>query len=196
MQMSLIIEFSSFEYPNHQGLGCNTINVNDTTNYIAFMKELRAHPVGQKLVLTSAVSLAPFDDASGSPSTSLPGFAESHDYITIMNYDVWGPWSSSVGTNGPLNDTCSPPPQQQGSAVWSVAKWTQAGIPLNKILLGLPTYGRGYTVKKSDAFVNGSTTELAAYPPFDSSRRPNGDKWDDPAGAVDECGVTNPAGSE
>ncbi|KAK1222182.1 hypothetical protein PQX77_014980 [Marasmius sp. AFHP31] len=184
-----------WEYPNRQGLGCNIINANDTSNYILFLEELRAHPIGQKLILSSAVSLGPFNDASGNPSTDLTAFGKPLDFVSIMNYDVWGGWSTAVGPNGPLNDTCATPANQQGSGVWAVSKWSQAGIPINKLVLGLPAYGRGYSVKKADAYKNGSATELAEYPPFNATNRPNGDRWDDPAGEVDACGVTNPAGS-
>ncbi|KAF9268382.1 endochitinase [Marasmius fiardii PR-910] len=183
-----------WEYPNRQGLGCNTINANDTANFILFLEELRCHPVGKDLIITSAVSITPYNDASGNPSSDLSRYAATQDFITIMNYDVWGPWSASVGPNGPLDDSCAAPANQQGSAVRSVAQWTAAGVPLNKLLLGLPAYGHGFTVNVADAFKNGSTTELAEYPPFNASNRPNGDQWDDPAGAVDACGVVNPAG--
>ncbi|KAF9268383.1 glycoside hydrolase family 18 protein [Marasmius fiardii PR-910] len=183
-----------WEFPNLQALGCNVINANDTANYILFLEELRSHPVGKDLIITSAVSMKPFNDASGNPSSDLSRFAATQDFITIMNYDIWGHWSASVGPTAALNDSCAAPANQQGSAVSSVAKWTAAGVPLNKLLLGLPTYGQGFTVKVVDAFKNGSTTELAEYPPFSPSNRPNGDQWDGVAGAVDVCGVVNPAG--
>ncbi|KAL0578488.1 hypothetical protein V5O48_003481 [Marasmius crinis-equi] len=184
-----------WEYPNRQGLGCNTISPNDTSNFISFLEELREHPVGKNLTLSAAVSIQPLNNASGLPSKDLSRFGKVLDHIAIMNYDVWGGWSTAVGPNGPLNDTCAAPANQQGSAVWSVAKWTAAGVPISKLVLGLPAYGRGFSVNITDAFVNGSDSKLAEYPAFNANNRPNGDRWDDPAGLVDACGVTNPAGS-
>ncbi|KIK75293.1 glycoside hydrolase family 18 protein [Paxillus rubicundulus Ve08.2h10] len=61
-------------------------------------------------------------------------------------------------------------------------------MPLNKIVLGVAAYGHSFRVSPSDAFVNGSKTELAAYPKFNASNRPLGDAWDDVAG-LDVCGV-------
>jgi len=67
-------------------------------------------------------------------------------------------------------------------------------MPLHQIVLGVAAYGHSFKVKKADAFVKGSTTQLAAYPAFDASDPPIGDSWDDGAG-VDECGnPTAPGG--
>ncbi|KAH0828078.1 glycoside hydrolase superfamily [Lanmaoa asiatica] len=177
-----------WEYPNHQGIGCNTISATDTQNFLSFLRELRANSVGAKLTLSAATSITPFRDVSGNPSTNVFGFADVLDYIAIMNYDVWGSWSSAVGPNSPLNDTCASPADQDGSAVSAVKAWTAAGIPVNKIVLGIASYGHSFSVPPSDAFVNGSKTELVAYSKFNASNQPLGDAWDD-TGNVDACGV-------
>ncbi|KIK80303.1 glycoside hydrolase family 18 protein [Paxillus rubicundulus Ve08.2h10] len=52
-----------------------------------------------------------------------------------------------------------PPDDQVGSAVTAVKAWTAAGMPLNKIVLGVAAYGHSFCVSPSDAFVNGSKTE-------------------------------------
>ncbi|KAF5353706.1 hypothetical protein D9758_008618 [Tetrapyrgos nigripes] len=186
-----------WEYPNRQGLGCNVLNPDDTANFIAFLKELRQDPVGAKLDLSAAVSITPYVDASGNPSSDMSEFAQHLNTVMIMNYDIWGSWSSAVGPNAPLNDTCAAPENQQGSGVFAVQQWNDAGVPLNKIVLGVASYGHSFAVTKENAFVEGSTTELAAYPPFDSSVFPLGDSWDTDAGEpFDKCGqpTTNGGG--
>ncbi|KAL0572495.1 hypothetical protein V5O48_009460 [Marasmius crinis-equi] len=185
-----------WEFPDRRTLGCNIVDPNDTSNFISFLEELRQHPIGQCLTLTAGVSIAPYNDATGKPSTDLSRLANVLDYIVLLNYNIWGPWFSSVGPNAPLNDTCAAPANQRGSGVRAVAQWHEAGVPYEKILLGLPTYGHSYSVKKTDAFKNGSTTELAEYPAFNHDVHPAGDRWDDPAGFVDPCGVSNPAAGE
>ena len=179
---------ASWEYPNSQGIGCNVISANDTQNYLSFLQELRADPIGATLTLSAAVPITPFRDASGNPSTDVSGFAEVLDYIAIMDYDIWGSWSSTVGPNAPLNDTCAAPANQVGSAVLAVKAWTAAGMPINQIVLGVPSYGHSFSVSPSDAFVDSSKTELAAYPKFNASNQPLGDAWGD-SGSVDACGV-------
>ncbi|KAL0565189.1 hypothetical protein V5O48_016839 [Marasmius crinis-equi] len=185
-----------WEYPASQGIGCNTINANDTANFIAFLEGLRKDPIGENLILTAATPITPYNDTSGNPSTNLSRFANALNYVALMDYDIWGPWVSPplVGPNGPLDDSCADKVNQQGSAVSAVAAWKKAGIPYEKMLLGMPAYGHLYSVKKTDAFVNGTQAKgLAAYPKFDANVHPMGDRWDDPVGK-DVCGNVNPAG--
>jgi len=163
-----------WEYPNAQGSGCNVINPDDTANFLLFLQLLRRDPVGSSIVLTAATPLNPWNDASGSPSQDVSGFSEVLDYIEIMNYDVWGSWSSSVGPNAPLFDSCAPAIDQQGSADDAVYAWITAGMPLDQIVLGVPAYGHTYYVTPENAFVSGSTTQLAPYPPFEQTSTPQG----------------------
>ncbi|ESK91727.1 glycoside hydrolase family 18 protein [Moniliophthora roreri MCA 2997] len=149
---SSAISLSGWEYPNKQGIGCNTINKDDTVHFLAFLQELRANPATAKYSLSTAVGVETFIDSSNNPSTDVSGFTKAFDHIVIMNYDVWGPWSDSVGHNAPLNDACAAGPKQQGSAISAVDKWSKAGMPKEKIVLGVPVYGHGFTVKKKDAF--------------------------------------------
>ncbi|KIK76576.1 glycoside hydrolase family 18 protein, partial [Paxillus rubicundulus Ve08.2h10] len=175
-------------YPNSRCFGCNTMSANDTQIFLSFLQELRKDPVGAKLTVSAATYVLPFNDATGNPSTDLTGFAEVLDYITIINYDAFGWWSATVGPNAPLNDACTPPDDRAGSAVSSVKTWNDAGIPFNKIILGVPAYGHGFPVSPSDAFFRGSKTELATFPKFNAPKLTIGDAWDD-TGRVNVCGV-------
>lgn len=51
--------------------------------------------------------------------------------IAIMNYDIFGSWSSAAGPNAPLDDSCSP--IKAGSATYAVNSWFSAGFPVNKV---------------------------------------------------------------
>ena len=175
----------SWEFPNNQGIGCNTISAQDTPNLLTFLKELRAHPIGGNLILTAAASISPWNDPNGNPSDISP-FAKVLDYIAVMNYDVWGSWSPAVGPNAPLNDTCAPPQYQQGSAVSAVQAWRSAGLPSDQLVLGVASYGHSFLVDVSVALT--AQGEVAAYPKFEPEQ-PRGDSADDEPG-VDVCGAT------
>ncbi|TFY71622.1 hypothetical protein EVG20_g1373 [Dentipellis fragilis] len=183
-----------WEYPNNAGIGCNTFGPNDVANFLSFLQELRSDPVGSKLFLTAATSIFPWADASGNSATNLTGFAHVLDYIAIMNYDVWGPWSATTGPNGPLNDTCTSSANKAGSAVSGVAAWHAAGIPFDQIVLGVPGYGHSFRVAPKDALPHGADGALATFVKFDANDQPVGDSWDDPDPGPDECG--NPQGPE
>ncbi|KAH7877124.1 glycoside hydrolase superfamily [Lentinula edodes] len=176
-----------WEYPNKQGIGCNIVNANDTDNFLAFLQELRTDPVGANLTLSAATAITPFFDSKGNALTNVSAFADVFDFVTVMNYDVWGSWSTGVGPNAPLNDSCAAKPNQQGSAVSAVAAWYTAGMPVEKIVLGVPSYGHSFSVNQTSAFV--SSTELAAYPPFNATAFPLGDSWDTGATEPDACGL-------
>jgi chitinase len=185
--------FFSWEYPGIQGIGCNDVNPDDTTNFLSFLQEMRQHPLGQNLILSAATADVPFIGPDGEPSADVSQFSKVLDYIGIMNYDIWGPWTPTVGPNAPLNDSCAIPSDQLGSAVSGVKTWNDAGIPLNQIVLSVPAYGHSFRVYTANAFEDAAHTTLALYPPFDAANQPAGDKWDDTAG-VDVCGNTTGVG--
>lgn len=178
-----MLTITSWEYPNKQGIGCNTINVNDTNNFLEFIKEVKQQ--GPNLTYSAAVSIVPFNDNNGQPSTNVSGFAEYLDWIEIMNYDVFGTFSSVTGPNAPLDDSCAPSSGQQGSATTAVAAWTKAGFPASKIVLGVPAYGHSFNVPASTA-VSGSTLNI--YTTFDKTNIPMGDAWDPTVTQSDICG--------
>jgi len=178
-----------WEYPGKPGIGCNIVSPNDSANFLLFLQELRTDPVGKAIKITAAVGITPFADSTGSPMTDVSGFAQVIDHIAIMNYDVWGSWSTGVGPNAPLNDTCATSPQ--GSAVSAVAAWTAAKFPALQIVLGVAAYAHSFHVTQAAAL--SSSGQLNAYPAFDKSLQPHGDSQDGNAG-VDQCGNAVPIG--
>ncbi|KAF7291893.1 Glycoside hydrolase family 18 protein [Mycena indigotica] len=175
-----------WEYPGKQGLGCNVVNPDDSANFLAFLQELRATTAGKNLILTAAVGITPFVGSNGQSMNDVSSFAEVLDRIAIMNYDVWGSWSPSVGPNAPLNDSCASAADQQGSAVSAVKAWTTANFPAHQIALGLAAYGHSFKVAPQSAMNGGN---VALYPSYDKSVQPVGTS-DSPSdiSAVDPCG--------
>ena len=202
----------SWEYPNGPGIGCNVVSPDDSANFHAFLQELRADPAARDITLSAAVSIKPWFGSGGTPMTDVSEFAKVIDYIgectgyttlafiygtfthlvhpsEIMNYDIWGSWSTSVGPNAPLDDSCSS--TQDGSAMSAVKSWTSANFPADQIVLGVAAYGHSFYVTSSTA-LSGSNT-LSTNPPFDKSMQPHGDRWDADVG-VDQCGNATPIG--
>ncbi|KAK1994762.1 family 18 glycosyl hydrolase [Colletotrichum falcatum] len=178
-----------WEYPNRQGLGCNTINPNDTANFALFLQELRQKQP-KPLYLTAATSLFPWNDAAGAQSANgaLAPFAQSLDYLMVMGYDIYGAWAATGGPNAPLASSCDPR-NNQGGISEGVTKWIGAGIPAEKLVLAVGAYGHGFSVNATSAFT--APGVLNAYPPQNSSNRFQGGSWDnDPP--VDECGNPQP----
>jgi len=180
------VEFD-WEYPGStNGLSCNTESPQDTANFLLMLQELKQQL--PNVSLSAAVPVKPWNDASGTSSTDLTSFAQVLDYIEIMNYDVFGDtFSKVVGPNSPLNDSCAPAAQQTGSASSAVKLWTAAGFSAKQLVLGVPSYGHGYSISLAAAVLNNT---LASYPSFNTNSFVLGDSWD--AAGPDACGISQP----
>jgi GH18 family chitinase len=66
------------------------------------------------------------------------------DWVNLMTYDLHGTWESTTNFNAPLYQ----PSDDQGSASLNVDAVVQdyldAGIPADKLVLGMPFYGHGW----------------------------------------------------
>ncbi|KAI8361166.1 glycosyl hydrolases family 18-domain-containing protein [Mortierella sp. GBAus27b] len=136
-----------WEYPGRQGAECNIYNSQDSANYLQFLKELRAQldlefPSKHKYI-TAAVRVQPFDDASGKPMKDVSAFVPYFDWVSVMIYDITGAWSAATGPNAPFNTPSSP--GEPFSFNQAVNSWKSAGWPLNKLVAGMPFYGRAVT---------------------------------------------------
>lgn len=71
-------------------------------------------------------------------------------------------------------------------------------MPSHQIVLGVASYGHSFSVPVQDAFECQDDDDefgvLAEYPPFDATKYPSGDAWDDVGGGVDQCGNPTNAG--
>ncbi|WVO21177.1 uncharacterized protein IAS62_002483 [Cryptococcus decagattii] len=128
-----------WEYPGTAGADGNAVSSSDSANFLIFLQELRA-ALPSEAIITTATQVWPFAGSDGNPMSDVSGFAKVLDWILIMNYDVWGS-SSTPGPNAPLSDGCGNSTQPLANAYAAVSSWTTAGMPANKITLGVPAYG-------------------------------------------------------
>ena len=121
----------------------------DTANFLSFLQLLRKK-LGNDKLITATASLRPWVDPTGTPMQDVSEFASVLDRLStflpffqrhltnlsilaIMNYDVYGSWSTAAGPNAPLNDSCAPSSDQDGSAVSALKAWTSAKFPAEKV---------------------------------------------------------------
>lgn len=74
----------SWEYPNHQGIGCNTIAPDDSANFLLFLQQLRQDPVAANITLTAAVGQTPFAGSDGTPTADVSAFATVLNHIGML----------------------------------------------------------------------------------------------------------------
>jgi chitinase len=63
------------------------------------------------------------------------------DRIGLMTYDLSGPWSEKTGFVAPLTAV---PGYEGGTVAHSVEAYLAAGVPAEKLLMGVPFYGYGW----------------------------------------------------
>ena len=79
-------------------------------------------------------------------NTELARIAQYVDFIIVMAYDFHGPWEKVTNFNAPLYPTASDPsPNPVDYTVdGTVRNYFAAGVPPEKILLGIPFYGHSW----------------------------------------------------
>lgn len=114
----------------------------DAANFRALLEEFRRqmNSVRPGLRLSIAVGQAP----QMLPGTDFATLAPLVDQIGIMNYDYAGPWNARTGFLAPLfsNPMASYPAE---NIERSIASYKAAGVPSEKLLMGLPFYGYSWT---------------------------------------------------
>jgi chitinase len=127
-----------WEYPGQSGASGNVISASDSANLLTFLALLRSK-FGNDKIISLATPTNVWLGSDGQPLADVSSYAKYIDHVLIMNYDVWGA-SANPGPNAPYN-TCSGSWQPGANAVAAVDAWKKAGMPANKIMLGLPSYG-------------------------------------------------------
>ncbi|KAH8372865.1 hypothetical protein KR009_007002 [Drosophila setifemur] len=143
-----------WEYPSQR----HSLDNADRLNYINFLKELKEglEPFG--FMLSAAVGSAQF---SAEISYDIPAIVPYLDLINVMAYDLHGPWDETLGFNAPLypadSDASDITGRQQQLNVDAIVKyWLQSGAPAEKLVLGVPFYGRSFTLAIDEGHEPGS----------------------------------------
>jgi chitinase len=66
------------------------------------------------------------------------------DQVGVMNYDYTGPWSKTTGFLAPLFSNPTDP-HHPSNIERNISDYIAAGIPAQKLLMGVPFYGYGWT---------------------------------------------------
>lgn len=131
-----------WEYPAQPGAG-NIHRSEDTQNFTLMLRDLRAalDQIGERDETHYLLTIATAANERYLSLTQMDQAQQYLDFINIMTYDFAGGWSDSTAHQANLY----PSTTSQGSSIsasesvdWHVA----AGIPIEKLVLGVPFYGR------------------------------------------------------
>ncbi|GEM44916.1 glycosyl hydrolase family 18 protein [Deinococcus cellulosilyticus] len=141
-----------WEYPGGGGLPTNTVSAADKQNFTLLLKEFRTQldalgaTNGKKYQLTIAAPGGADKVANQEPAL----YKDYLDFINIMTYDFRGAWDATGPTNFHSNLYTDPSgpgtaPAKNYSVDSIVNTFLSAGVPANKLVVGIPFYGRGWT---------------------------------------------------
>ena len=138
-----------WEYPGMPGDN-NPHRPEDKQNYTRLFKELRkgldslSAITNMRYFVTTAVggSQAYIDH------TEMDIVQQYNDYINIMSYDYKGGWDSIAGHH--TNLFSSSRDTDQSSAHRSIQQFIKAGVPPEKIVIGLAFYGKGWQMESTE----------------------------------------------
>ncbi|MDQ8051314.1 glycoside hydrolase family 18 protein [Luteibacter sp.] len=148
-----------WEFPVYGGPKEISARPQDRHNMTLLAREFRsqldtlAKARKQAFLLTAALpvgrmqSAGPYDPAR---SFELAELARTLDFINLMTYDMGTTFSPVAAFNAPLRadpaDPLAPELRRWNNVEGGVDYYLQHGVPAEKLVLGVPFYGRGYRV--------------------------------------------------
>ncbi|KAM6505329.1 Chitinase 4 [Fusarium solani] len=123
-------------------------NEDDATNMVLLLKAVRDEldsyaaefASGHRFQLSIAAP-AGFEHYS---KLHLADLAQILDYINLMAYDYAGSWSTHTGHNANLYANDEEPDATPFNTDGAVRAYLDAGVPAEKLVLGMPIYGRSF----------------------------------------------------
>ncbi|MYQ44276.1 chitinase [Streptomyces sp. SID4985] len=136
-----------WEYPNACGLSCDTSGAAAFKNVVSALRS----KFGSSALVTAAVTA----DGSNGGKIEAADYAGASQYVNwynVMTYDFFGAFDAQGPTapHSPLT-SYSGIPKAGFTTADAMAKYKAAGVPANKLLIGIGFYGRGWTGVTQDA---------------------------------------------
>lgn len=138
-----------WEYPTGGGLDPRAGRPADTANFTLLLAELRAQidaharQDGTHYLLTIAAPAGP----ESYKKLQIDQLHPYLDWINLMTYDFHGGWNTTTNFNAPLYAASDDPDAANArlNADAALQAYLAAGIPPEKLVMGVPFYGRGWS---------------------------------------------------
>jgi chitinase len=138
-----------WEWPGSEGNPGNTIRNADKANYAALVKEFRrqldayGQQTGKHYELSAFIPAEPTKITAGFDTSAV--FA-SLDYGNVQGYDFHGGWEATTNQQSALRiPDGAPTDNPDFSLDGAIQAWLDAGVAPAKLVLGVPSYGEGWS---------------------------------------------------
>jgi chitinase len=136
-----------WEWPASPGNVGNIVRPEDKANYAALLAEFRTQldaygaQVGRYFSLTAFL---PADPAVIAAGIDVPNVLSKLDFATVQGYDLHGAYEVRTNHQAQLYSPAADPDPHRFSADLAIQTYKSLGAPANKLVLGIPYYGRGW----------------------------------------------------
>ncbi len=137
-----------WEWPNWEGEPGNVIRPEDKVNFTGLVAEFRKQLDALGRSNGKRYELSAFLPAN--PAAMDAGFEtrkvfKALDFATVQGYDFHGQWESVTNQQSALREPAGAPVRPDFTVERTVRSWLDRGAPRNKIVVGIPYYGKGWT---------------------------------------------------
>jgi len=145
-----------WEYPGKRGGAPE-----DKANFIALIQDLHSVFSKYNLLLTAAIGAA---QGTIDAAYDVEKMYKYLDYVHVMCYDYHGKWDKKTGHNAPLHSRPTEPAIDQTLNVeYTLAYLLKKGADPKKTVLGVPLYGRAYTLVNPNSNKMGAPAKETAF---------------------------------
>ncbi|XP_041639568.1 acidic mammalian chitinase-like [Cheilinus undulatus] len=139
----------AWEFPAHNGSPAG-----DRENFSllveemakAFEDEAKENRLTQLLLSANVAGLIPTIDKA----YEVGKISDKLDFLNVMTYDYHGHWEAATGHNSPLyRSNVDTPAHMHRNINSTISYWISRGAAPQKLLLGIPTYGRTFRLSTS-----------------------------------------------
>ncbi|WP_397221162.1 glycoside hydrolase family 18 protein [Nocardiopsis lambiniae] len=132
-----------WEWPGGGGRPDNVEHPDDAANFTLLVVEFRrqldtlADETGREYTLSASLSGSP--DQAAAYEVEI---FEHLDFATVQGYDFSGPWNTETAYHSNLYPPAQDPDANSADA--AVSRFVDLGAPSEKLVLGIPAFGRGW----------------------------------------------------
>ncbi|KAM6217320.1 chitinase-3-like protein 1 [Rhynchocyon petersi] len=134
----------------------------DKMHLTSLIKEMKAEFAKEaqsgtkQLLLSAAVSAGKVALDNGYDVSEI---SQHLDFINLMTYDFHGAWDQTTGHHSPLfRGQADASPDRFSNTDYAVGYILRMGAPANKLVMGIPTFGKSFTLASANSGIGAPTS--------------------------------------